>query len=122
MTELDLEIPGLATELINEYGKNIAYTRIDSGDYDPATSSAGAGNGEPVNIKGILEPYKGQMFEGELVETDDLKLTCAGEAFALVPTSGDKVEFDGKTYNIVNVKPTYSGELVALYELQIRRG
>lgn len=122
MTELDLEIPGLASELIAEFGKSIAYTVTTSTDYNPATSSY-APAGAPFNIKGVVEPYKGQRMLAGLVEAEDLKVTVAAESFPDgEPTTGDIMTFDNETFGVVNVMPTYSGERIAIYEFQIRRG
>lgn len=125
MTELDLEIPGLASSLIAEYGKEIGYTQRNPGEYDPATSMA-APVDNPQNIKAIVEPFKsGQTFGGALIETGDLKLTAARESFDQFedgPSSGDIAYINNSPFNVINVLPTYSGELIAIYEFHIRAG
>lgn len=124
MTELDLEIPGLAAEVINDFGKSIVYQRTptDGSGYDPATGTI-ALVGEPVNIKGIVEPYRGQRLMAGLVEASDLKITIAADGLpdGFLPTPEDIASFDGEDYKVKNVMPTYSGELVAIYELQVGR-
>jgi hypothetical protein len=125
MTELDLEIPGLAEEIIAEFGKDITYTLTEPGDYNPATSLAEA-TGEPFIIKGIVEPYRGQRMLAGLIEVGDLKVTVAAKSFEgkSEPTPGDIADIngDGTNFNIITVLPNYSGELVAIYELQVRQG
>lgn len=121
MTELDLEIPGLAAELINEYGKRIDFGRVEPGEYNPATRTAAPGsiNG---SVKALVEPYRGQRLLAGLVEASDLKLTVAAESFPNgEPTTEDVAGIDGVTYTVKNVMPTYSGERVAIYEIQIGR-
>lgn len=121
MTELDLEIPGLATDLIAEYGKVIGFGRMTPGDYDPSTGTSTPG-GVSGTVKAVVEPYRGQRLLAGLVEAGDLKLTIAAESFPDgEPTTEDVAEIDDVLYTVVNVMPTYSGELVALYEIQIRR-
>lgn len=124
MTELDLEIPGLATELIEEFGKVLGYVQRGEGTYNPATSMADAPE-NPVDIKGIVEPYKGQRMMAGLVEAGDLKVTAARESFDQFeepPTTGDVIFIDTMPHNVMNVMATYSGELIAIYELQVRAG
>jgi hypothetical protein len=122
MTELDLEIPGLAAEIIAEYGKDIGYTRRTPGTYNTETSSAEPVD-VPVIIKGIVEPYRGQRLIAGLVEATDLKVTIAAESFAegAEPSAQDIMEFDDNKYTVINVLPTFSGELIAIYEFQVRR-
>lgn len=120
MTELDAEIGPLALELIDEYGKSLSYTITTAGEYDTLTGDA-VPTVETIEIKGIVEEYKGQDFASGLIEGNDKKITVAAQAFAEVPTTVDKLIIDGATYTIVGVKTVYSGELPAIYELQARR-
>lgn len=122
MTELDLEIPGLAADLIAEYGKDVGYSRRAPGTYNTANSSA-TPTGEPVTVKAIVEPYKGQRLLAGLVEASDLKVTIAADSFAVgaVPSPQDIITIDGNNFTVINVMPTYSGELIAIYEFQVRR-
>jgi hypothetical protein len=121
MTELDLVIPELANDLIGEFGKSIEYAERPTNEYDPATSSY-TQTGDFITIKGVVEPFTGQRMMAGLVEAEDLKITCPAIAFVNTPTSGDQFRFDGETFNVINVLPTYSGEEVAVYEFQVRRG
>ncbi len=124
MTELDLEIPGLAAEVINDFGKEITYQRTtaDSSNYDPNTGTVPLVD-EPLVIKGIIEPYHGQRMIAGLVEASDLKVTIAADGLpdGFIPTPEDIANFDDADYKVKNVMPTYSGELVAIYELQVGR-
>ncbi len=124
MTELDLEIPGLATDLIAEYGKTIGYTQRKPGAYDTDTSMAAPAE-QPIEIKAIVEPYSGQRMIAGLIEAGDLKVTAAAESFEGFdedPSTGDIVYIDSEDFNVVNAMPTYSGDLKAIWEFQVRRG
>ena len=121
MTELDLEIPGLAAEVIDEFGKLIGFGTVEPGEYDPETRTAAPGR---VNgaVKAIVEPWRGQRLLAGLVEAGDLKLTVAAESFPNGdPTTEDVAEIDNVLFTVVNVLPTYSGERKAIYEIQVRR-
>src|SRR6476469_1334635 len=122
MTEFDEEIPGLASELLAEFGKDIIYTERKPGNYNPATSGATPTGAPPLTIKGIVEPYRGQRMLAGLVEINDLKVTCAASDFGDInPTPDDYMKIDDDNYIIISVLPTYSGELKAIYEFQVRQ-
>lgn len=124
MTELDLEIPGLASDIIAEYGKDIGYTQRNPGEYDTETSLAVPAE-QPLTIKGIVEPYRGQHLLAGLVESEDLKVTIAAESFSQFeeePSPGDIIYIDAEPFNVINAMPTYSGELKAIWEFQVRAG
>lgn len=121
MTELDADIGPLALELIDEFGKPISYARVTKLGYNPATGTAG-GYEDFFPVKAIVEEYNGQSFVVGLVERGDKKLTVAAQAFTDgLPTANDRVELDNEFYSVVGVKTTYSGELPALFELQVRK-
>ena len=124
MTELDLEIPGLAEELIAEYGKEIGYTQRNPGEYNTETSMAIPVD-NPVTVRGIVEPYRGQRMIAGLVEAGDMKVTAARSSFDQFdnkPSTGDICYIDGEPFNVINVEVIYSGELIAVYEFQVRQG
>lgn len=124
MTELDQELPNLALELINEFGKNVAYSIVSSDAYNVATGVS-ALSYINFNLKAIVEDYNlqgsGQALALGLIETGDKKLTMAAISFNSLPTTEDTFLVDGIKYRVVNVKITYSGELAAIYELQGRQ-
>lgn len=120
MTELDAEIGPLALELIDEFGKSISYQKVTSGEYDTTTGEAAVTN-PSIDIKGIVENYKGQDFSSGLIEGGDKKVTVAAQAFAELPTTSDTITIDNLTYTIVGIKTVFSGDLPAIYELQARR-
>lgn len=108
MTELDLELPGIATDLIAEFGKDIAYKIVGQSAYNPATSKTDRQE-LAFALKAIVEDKK----EGKL-------LSVSGEAFgASKPGNADTFVCDGVAYVVADngVTATYSGELVALYQI-----
>lgn len=135
MTELDQELPETVLELIDEFGKSIRYGTIGAGEYDPETGKA-----IPVEtmrpIKALVGDYSlqgsGQGFASGMIETGDKQVFAAALSFPEEPTTGDKfkltaeanadpdIEAKVQVYTVMNVKATYSGDLVALYEIQGR--
>lgn len=119
MTELDLELPDVASELIEEFGKAVTFNGIGNAAYDPATGGVVTVNPAGLTVKAIIEPDKGQAVRAGLIEGADFKLTIAAQSLPTSSTTEDKVSFDGATYKVVLVKKTYSGELVAIYEIWV---
>lgn len=126
MTELDTEIPGLAFELISEYGADINYIIVSSQTvYDPKTSKS-VKKELSLPIKAFPEDYdlqnSGQGFANGIIVTGDKKLTTAAEFFNGLsePSPGHKFNLNGTVYTVKNVKTVYSGQLPALYEIQGR--
>lgn len=120
MTELDLEIPALAKELIDEYGKPIVYKFLVTGGYDPSTSSVISSEvTQTPSIKAIVEPDNGQSLKAGLVEAADLKLTIYNQGLIGKPSPEDFIVFDGMRYKVKLASPTYSGELIAIWELYV---
>lgn len=123
MTELDGELPGLALELIAEFGADLLYTIVSEGAYDPATSRNTTSEIE-APVKAIVEDYSlqgsGQAYASGLVEAGDKKLTVAAQSFEVEPSPSDFFILNGSRYLVKNVKAVYSGQLVAAYEIQGR--
>lgn len=59
--------------------------------------------------------------EGTLVEAGDVFVSLADSAIEFVPEVGDKVIFDSETWTVVQIIKTYSGELIATWDLQVRK-
>jgi hypothetical protein len=124
MTELDLEIPGLALDLIEEFGKVVVFETMPLGSYD-VENATNTVVPVKVTVKAIVEDYgligSGQGYASGLIEQGDKKFTVAAQSFQMKPTSSDRVRCDSEVFNVVNVKAVMSGELPALYEIQARR-
>ena len=118
MTELDLEFPELAAELIDEFGKEVAYSISANAVYDPAVGNVVAIS-DNRTIKAIIEPDKGQAVRAGLAEGADYKLTIAADG--LDYSTEDIITFDGVDYKVKLVKDYFSGELKALHELYVKR-
>lgn len=118
MTELDEEMLPLASELIDEYGGDILFGRIEPGEYDTATGTA-----EPLGalqpLKALIGSGKTRTRSGGLVEGAELALTIAGERLSVEPTPEDKASVNGKVYKVLASEPTYSGQAVAIYTVWI---
>lgn len=109
-----------ASNLIMKFGKIITLSRQSKGIYDPATGELPASSISNLSVKALVKDYKPTEFISGTIETGDKKVTLAALNLAQ-PNVGDKVTIDLLDYTVIAVKTTWSGELAALYELQVRK-
>lgn len=122
MTQSDIEFAALALELLAEDYKDVVFTEApDTDDYDPTTGRTTL----PVTTWTVKSAppfsYAEQMVNGNTVQADDLRLLIAGSGQSFVPTTTQQVAFDSKTFRIVAVRPYYSGDDIAAWEVQVRK-
>lgn len=112
---LDETFGDLSVELIAEFGKAIAYTRVTAGIYNTATAKT-ANVERRTMTNAICESVNGRTFTGNAIFADDMQITVAAENFHK-PELMDYFEVDGSRYSIADngIKPIYSGELVCLW-------
>ena len=103
--------------MIRQYGKAVTLVVVTSGTYDPATSRAPI-TAEDLPIKALVQDYNGKALESDLVERGDKQIYIAGAE--ATPKNGDRVVIDGAAYLVKNVLSYYSGESIALFEVQGR--
>jgi hypothetical protein len=58
---------------------------------------------------------------GDTVRVEDIPVLIPALGLTSAPTTADRLIMDTKVYEIVSIKPVYSGEEVAAYRLQARR-
>jgi hypothetical protein len=116
---LDATARRVATKLIGQFGRLITLTTVTAGAYNPATGVSVPATSN-VNVKAIIEDYKGFEIVSELAQAGDKKVLVSAADLASKPSPADKLVIDGLTFTIVGVKAVSSGALDALYELQAR--
>lgn len=118
MTALDTKLRSLAVSLLSQYGKTITLSKNTESAYNPAT-----GLSQNIDIsyavKATVEAAKVHFGSSDLVQQNDLAVTIAAQGIE-PPASGDSVTIDGLVYRVISVIAVYSGEMVALYKLQVR--
>lgn len=117
MTALDKKFLPLSKSLIGRFGKTITIAHSVFV-YDPATG----GSVESITsfaIKAIIEDYKGTDFASGLIQQGDKKITIPAVGIEK-PKPGYTMTFDSMTFQVVRVTETWSGEQVAVYEIQVR--
>ena len=119
---LDAKMRPLATKLVAKNGKSVTLTSITVGAYDPATGAA-TPTSTPATVKAVVSDYStrrdGAGFTAGLILSGDKKFSIAAEGITK-PKPGDTITLDGVVYAVVRVTETWSGELVALFDIQAR--
>jgi len=122
MTVFDTKFRALALKQIAKYGKEVTIKIITAGEYDPAIGAVGSSSSNQT-VKAIVEDYSlissGEGFSSGMIIAGDKKFTVAASGITK-PKPGDTVTLNSIVYQIVRIVETWSGEQVAMYEIQGR--
>lgn len=114
---------GLA--LLSKFGKALTLSRTTVGTYDPDSLTTAAGSTLTSPAYGIIDAYSlqgfGSAYQQGLVHTGDQKALVAAKGLTFDPAEGDTLTVGGVIWTVVRVQPIWSGEKVALWDLQVRR-
>lgn len=122
MTVLDDKMIPKIFAIIERYGKSVTFTVEAVQSYNPATGETTAAT--PVTHTRKVTPptaYEQRFVDGETIRAGDMKVFVAAQGLAFVPALDQRVTIDSVAWRIMAVGPIYTGELVALYELQLRK-
>ena len=109
--DIDATFMPVAVELIdNVFPTSIQYLRDEGSSYDPATGDV---TSEVVDYEinaGVLS--RGRVEAGGTAETYELRLWIQHSDSGLphLPTTADRVVYDGTTWKISSIDPTYSSK------------
>lgn len=117
---LDARARDTADKLLDKFGKAITLTSIAEGVYDPTTGEMSGGTTTSTNHAAAIKDYKGIDFISGVIQAGDRKVIIAALG-APTPQPADKVTIDSEVYQVVAVRHVWSGELPALYEMQVRK-
>lgn len=118
--KLDSVMVPLANALIGDFGKTVSYKQRASS-YDAASGKTTFTETVTSAIIAPPEPYKQSRVDGSVVQMGDVMTAIAGSAISFVPEISDRVLLNDVDWQVVGVNPVFSGELVAMYELQLRQ-
>ena len=122
---LDSLARGLASSLLGQYGKAMTLTRTVAGAYDPATGTTGAPTVTAVAVNGYLDGFSlqgyGTAFKEGLIQDGDQKASIPALGLSFDPAPGDTLTIDGWPWTVIKAQPTWSGEQVAMWDLQVRK-
>ena len=121
---LDVKARATALRLIAKLGKTVGYISVADGIYDPATGAA-VPTEVTYGVKAIVEDFTyrnaGAGFSAGLVREGDKKITIAASGLTFTPKAGDKFTVDSVVFEVLNTRQTYSGELIALFDIHGRK-
>lgn len=129
--QLDTVFRPLAERLIEQFGMSMTYIQVAES-FDATTGKVTTTETQhsvvgtpPVPLSKRLasgESYRavlGEVFD--TVEAGDLITTLKAQNLGFTPALGDRLVYNNATWQVVRVDPTYSGELPAVFTVQIRQ-
>ena len=103
---------------ISQYGSTVKITRVKGEAYNPQTNTY-SGTDEYIYGAGLAMSIDWSRIDGKNILAGDVFLMCVLES---EPKQDDRLEWGGKSYNVVNADPVSpDGSVVIYWELQLRR-
>ena len=110
-----------AKDLVTRFGKNATLRRYTS-TYDVATGRNVNTSADTAVIITPPEPVNDRWINNGTAKFGDAMCSLAAQGLSIRPDpTRDKVVFDGEEWTVIAASPVYSGELIALYNLQLRK-
>lgn len=120
---LDGPLRSAAQTVIGQFGKP-ATLRTPGGSYDPATGKVTDSPSDEAITVTVGDTTRlvelGFVEEGGVTHRD-LFVEVAAAELSSDPTNDQELILDSVTHQVKGVKPVYSGEQVALWQLHVRR-
>ena len=110
----DIAIPQVQFAL-NLTGKPVVFTREVSGEYDPDTGVSVTTT--QFTTKCLIDDSR--RAQGGSAEKVYDRTIFLPPSDSFTPDIGDKVNIDGRTWDVSDIKFHYSGEQVAIYECNV---
>lgn len=110
-----------ALDLVTKFGKDAVLRRYTS-TFNVATGKNVKTSADTAVIITPPDPVNQRWINNGTAKFGDAMCSLAAQGLTVIPdTTTDKLVFDGREWQIVVVSPTYSGQQVALYTLQLRQ-
>lgn len=119
-TVLDTLFRAKATSLIAKYGKQVVFRTFGSEDYDPATGDVSQPGQTDRTRKILVSRYGARDVDGDRIRATDMQVFAAAADFDFEVDKKSAVVLDGQTWRVEGVIKHYSGDQVALLEIQLR--
>lgn len=124
MTTFDVKMGALAARLVTKYGKEISFADRESRVYDPATGKTEFPSIALTPVKSSPPfAYDAKWVDGDQIAATDTYVLLARELLpaGFTPTNGMDVVIDTVVFRVMSIGKLYSGDLVAAYQVQLRR-
>jgi len=125
---LDSALIPTTKSIVDLFGITVVFTVIDAGTFNPETGQYD-GRTETEHTVVCTPPgnYRRYLSErsadgGLSIERGDIQIGLPAQGLTFEPKTTQTVVVAGKTWQVVEVLPIYSGELPALYILNLRGG
>ena len=121
-TILDKRLIPRVKVIVDKYGKTVTFRTYPAETYDAASGSTTEGVKTDYSRK-VTPPqnYESKYIDGEIIQEGDCQIFVPTKDLGFTPAKGMKVIFDSEVWKIIGLKPIYTGDDIALYELQLRR-
>ena len=122
---LDAKMQDLAKNLIPRFGKSLLYADQTGFTYNTATGEVSGGTESNKAFVGLVANIQEDKIDGETFMRGDLMVLMAAKDLGFTPEVNRVIYFgstsSAEQWRIVGITPTYSGEQVAIYNVQVRQ-
>lgn len=112
------EMAQTALEMLQEFGTEAFIVRNDTSTSTPWDPQAGSPIEYPCTV--VMTYYSDALLGGTSIKQGDKKIILAAADLPIVPQTTDKINVDGETFVIVNVKKIAPARTPLVYEIQAR--
>lgn len=109
-----------ADRLLKKYGAPRELHRTTEDAYDPSTGVFNTGTDNVYSVFAAKFDYEQKDIDGTVIKTGDQRAYISPAA-TVTPQTGDKIEFDGVTWNVQASRPLAPATKIVLHDVQLRR-
>lgn len=104
-----------ATQLITSFGRQLTFTRVTNSSYDPATGKTANTETTYSKFSCVFDYNEQDRADGTVLQGDK-RLLAEPYTYEV----GDKVDVDGKLYEVLSVKFSMPADVILSVTMQIR--
>lgn len=119
-TSLDIELRGVVQELMTEFGKTGQIESAPSQEYDPLSGTVTESTPLRYTVKYVPPFPASKVWSASTVKEGDFE-TWIEPSTAFKIDNGLKVKIDTEWWKVVEYRPVYTGDDIALYGMLLRR-
>jgi len=119
MTVLDDTLVPKIKDTIAKYGKKVIFT-VDTNTFDPATGLTTTTSKTYTEFVTPPQSFDIRYVNNDLIRKEDLLISLAAKSLKFTPAVGMKITIDSKIYRTVALEKVYTGDLVGMYNIQLR--
>lgn len=123
-TTLDTELIPEILEIIQELGITGTFTTQSSTDSKTYNATTGSGTESTTDYTEEISPilqYNERYIDGDLIQKEDSYIYLAASGISFTPIKDMIVTILSIVWNVVEIKPIYTGEEIGAYKLQLRK-